>query len=488
MRSASEARTGDAVVQARRHLDLARTQARGGSLERAWQACLDAAAIARTLGDAELLAEAATALSDPSVMWRSAAARQALCLESLAMLGPAAADGGEPQRRREARDLVRTHLEGLSTGWAERIVPAEPVDGADAERRFAVLQTAYLRSIGPAGVSDRLALAYEAIRLGGAAADDHILAWGWHWRADALEQLGLRIDFDRAVDELGAVVERMASPVWSWRAAAIRASIALLEDRVDDVGPLGEAALHAGMRAGVDDAELFDLILRSALARRTHVGLEAVEREVRALIADAPPFARGWLAEILLADGRVGEAVDILHDLARHLDEIPENVHEWLVGHAALAELAIAGGDRETAARLLGLLRPVAHLHATGPSTTPYGGPVALPLARLSAFLGDGESAARYAADALSRAEAMGAPWFAASARALVSPGRGALAPLSAREAEIARLVARGRTNREIATQLFLSERTVEQHVRSTLHKLGLPNRAAVAAWVVERS
>ncbi|NYH79208.1 DNA-binding CsgD family transcriptional regulator/tetratricopeptide (TPR) repeat protein [Actinopolyspora biskrensis] len=49
---------------------------------------------------------------------------------------------------------------------------------------------------------------------------------------------------------------------------------------------------------------------------------------------------------------------------------------------------------------------------------------------------------------------------------------------LSPREREVAKLVARGRTNREIASALFLSPRTVEQHVAKAIRKLGLTNRA----------
>ena len=55
---------------------------------------------------------------------------------------------------------------------------------------------------------------------------------------------------------------------------------------------------------------------------------------------------------------------------------------------------------------------------------------------------------------------------------------------LSRREAEVARLVATGLTNRAIAGKLFLSERTVESHVDHVLTKLGFASRAQIAAWV----
>jgi DNA-binding CsgD family transcriptional regulator len=55
---------------------------------------------------------------------------------------------------------------------------------------------------------------------------------------------------------------------------------------------------------------------------------------------------------------------------------------------------------------------------------------------------------------------------------------------LSRREREVAKLVARGLTNRQIAEELVLSERTVENHVRNILKKLKLPSRSEVATWV----
>ena len=49
---------------------------------------------------------------------------------------------------------------------------------------------------------------------------------------------------------------------------------------------------------------------------------------------------------------------------------------------------------------------------------------------------------------------------------------------------EVARLVATGGTNREIATRLFLSPKTVAAHVEHILTKLGAARRTEIAAWV----
>jgi DNA-binding NarL/FixJ family response regulator len=57
---------------------------------------------------------------------------------------------------------------------------------------------------------------------------------------------------------------------------------------------------------------------------------------------------------------------------------------------------------------------------------------------------------------------------------------------LTAREVEVLRLVATGRTNRSIAADLFLSEKTVARHVSNIFAKLGLPSRAAATAHAYE--
>ena len=65
------------------------------------------------------------------------------------------------------------------------------------------------------------------------------------------------------------------------------------------------------------------------------------------------------------------------------------------------------------------------------------------------------------------------------------SPSRTTRA-LSDRETEVARAVARGRTNQEIAAELFISLSTVKSHVAGIQGKLGLRNRVEIAAWAWE--
>jgi DNA-binding CsgD family transcriptional regulator len=58
---------------------------------------------------------------------------------------------------------------------------------------------------------------------------------------------------------------------------------------------------------------------------------------------------------------------------------------------------------------------------------------------------------------------------------------------LTSREHEVAALIARGLTNRQIAAELVITEGTAANHVKHILARLGLDTRVQVAAWAIER-
>lgn len=81
---------------------------------------------------------------------------------------------------------------------------------------------------------------------------------------------------------------------------------------------------------------------------------------------------------------------------------------------------------------------------------------------------------------ALARGEPVGGPTARSSDGSL-------LEPLSEREMEVLRSLARGHTNKDIAQTLVLSVRTVEAHLRSIYGKLGVGTRTEAALWAVKR-
>ncbi|MBX5465324.1 MAG: AAA family ATPase [Clostridia bacterium] len=112
-------------------------------------------------------------------------------------------------------------------------------------------------------------------------------------------------------------------------------------------------------------------------------------------------------------------------------------------------------------------------------------------LERAALLAGRSATAATAAAD-LEAARALLAETPAAGALAAaevelarhgLAPGRGLPSGLTAREAEVAALVAEGLTDRQIAARLAISPRTVDRHLRNIFQKLDLPNRTALALW-----
>lgn len=70
---------------------------------------------------------------------------------------------------------------------------------------------------------------------------------------------------------------------------------------------------------------------------------------------------------------------------------------------------------------------------------------------------------------------------FAGGARPVVPA-----VPLTEREEDIVRALARGRTNAEIGAELFISLSTVKSHIANVQHKLGARNRVEIAGWAWE--
>ncbi len=108
-------------------------------------------------------------------------------------------------------------------------------------------------------------------------------------------------------------------------------------------------------------------------------------------------------------------------------------------------------------------------------------------LAAFHARTGDNAAAALVARRALPMARTLGmTPW--AERLASLAGADAKISPLTARERQIASLVAAGLSNRAIADRLVISERTAQNHVQHILGKLDFANRAQIAAWASRQS
>jgi DNA-binding NarL/FixJ family response regulator len=74
------------------------------------------------------------------------------------------------------------------------------------------------------------------------------------------------------------------------------------------------------------------------------------------------------------------------------------------------------------------------------------------------------------------------------AAAGVVAAADDELDSLTSREQEVMRLIARGYTYREVASELFISIKTVETHVSAVLRKLQLSNRAELTRWAARRN
>jgi DNA-binding CsgD family transcriptional regulator len=179
----------------------------------------------------------------------------------------------------------------------------------------------------------------------------------------------------------------------------------------------------------------------------------------------------------MLAAGDLEEsrsACQELEALARTLDT------DALKAVAAQAQgaLALAQGDARLAIGPLG--RAFELWERMG---APYeAARVRVLVAHACRALGDDEAGALEIDAARSVFEALGAePDLSRLDMSHASPS--APGPLTPRELEVLRLIAAGHTNKAIARELYVSERTIDRHVSNILSKLDVPSRAAATAY-----
>ncbi|WP_434620650.1 hypothetical protein [Arthrobacter sp. A5] len=84
-----------------------------------------------------------------------------------------------------------------------------------------------------------------------------------------------------------AVVARMRQPLWQWRLTIVHSSLLHLEGRFDEARARSDEALQFAAASGDASAAWMHLVISSAIALHTGVGLDRAEASVRTVLEDA---------------------------------------------------------------------------------------------------------------------------------------------------------------------------------------------------------
>ena len=521
--------------RSRLELALAAALHRSGDLPGSQQAAVQVGRRAERRGDRGLLARTALVMEATGVPeWDGEICR--ICEQALA--GHDLPDGLRARvSSRYARALVYRG-EYDRAGQVSRDALAAAGPAGDPVALVDALQARQLACCAPDGVAERVVLASRMLAAADAAGSAWLELWGRLWRIDTLFETGQLRSVRSELADLEGCVERLPGPLAQWHFLQTSATLALATGRFteatrlaadafkvfSDMGHpvafggcsviLGQAGLHIGFgRSGL--IELWDQI-------PAHLRPDAVDT-TRGVATIFPALTLA-LIRLHAGDRAAAEAAYAQAGPVRSWTPVPAmRMAAWAHGLA----VAIGLGRAEDIEFLAAQFEPFRDQHvANGAGPGVYLGPVELPLGQAAAALGQLDPAVDDLRTAASMCDSNGARGCAVQARvelaaaltrrqapgdrdealaALAAAAREAeqlgMVPftewigqlrarlpagdslLSPRELEVARLVGRGLTNKQIGQTLYVSERTAENHVQHILTKLGLRNRSQIAAW-----
>ncbi|MDQ4091234.1 MAG: LuxR C-terminal-related transcriptional regulator, partial [Actinomycetota bacterium] len=383
---------------------------------------------------------------------------------------------------------------------------------------------------GPAGRPERVLLATEMLALAQRTNSARTAMWGELWRIDTLVESGMLAAAAEELAVLRVAVERVGGPVSAWHLERVTAYVAQGRGRYSEAAAAGRRAFER--MGAVEPRPAAGAYFSLLCALSSHVGV--TEEASSFALGPFDPLPRfttiGPLARaFLLLRAGLPEEAAASYQQAGPIDAWSLPAFFFLPGYVYGTLVAAELGRYDDLVMLLDRLRPFRDEHATGEGVV-YVGPVALALGRGEVTLGHLDVAVDHLEAAVGNAGRAGAPGFVAEASyhlalallardgpgdhgradllardadrlarllgmaayadrtlALVARLDGTARPavLSTREEEVARLVAEGLTNRQIAERLVISERTAQNHVQHILTKLGFTTRSQIAAWAV---
>jgi len=498
----------------------ARCLYRAGLFAEAVTECRQVASGARAADDGRLLAEASLVVRGIAD-FDTCAVLLDLCRDALGSVGE---DAVLRSRLRSQVIMLVSDLTRVPTevAEAEENLRTAQTTG-DVRAVVEALHAMHSVSAGPRNATRRLEIAdrFERLCLEADLRDE--LAWPLVWRIDVHFQLGERPALDNAIARLEEFGDRRNDALATWRAMVARAALAEHEGRYDDALRIGTQALELAARGGHQAADFCYRILAGECRLKT-VGGSIVD--VIGPVGGGPDVFKAYHA-MTAADSGDLETAGALFRLALPVMSELNGSDLQVATHLALAKVAWSLDQDDSAPAIYAALAPfadelgVSSTLAVGSmgSVSRYLGQMATLMhdwpqvevdfgramrrnmetrARgevaetrfdwASALLRHGQARDRERASALLEEAVRGAAEL--GMKPLRLRAAGALAALhsqpsslTGREQEIAALVAEGFTNKEVATKLNLSVRTAENHVFNVMNKLGLDNRAQVAAW-----